>query len=332
MKSAFLLLFFLYALFPAGALAGEGDYGRYFAPLPKAAVNPDNPLNKEKIELGKMLFFDPRLSKSGLISCNTCHSLATGGVDNLPTSIGHRWQRGARNAPTVLNAALHTSQFWDGRAKDVEEQAKGPILNPIEMAASEDLTVERIASIPAYVNLFKKAFKGEPEPLLTYGNIARAIAAFERTLLTPSRFDKFLEGKNDALSKDELMGLDTFVSKGCVACHNGVGIGGNTFQKFSYNEDPGRFNVTKNESDRSFFRVASLRNVILTYPYFHDGGVWKIEEAVRIMGEKQLNIKLTGEEINEITAFLKALTGDPQGITIPQLPPSTDKTPLPDLN
>lgn len=309
----------------------EYDFGKIFSPLPKKAENPDNPLTFPKVELGRMLYFDPRLSKSSVISCNTCHNLATGGVDNLPTSVGHRWAIGPRNSPSVFNAALLTSQFWDGRAKDVEEQAKGPILNPSEMASTEELVIERLKSIPEYVEFFKKAFPGEEDPV-TYNNVAKAIAAFERTLMTQSRFDFYLSGKKDAITPSEVSGLTMFVAKGCVNCHNGVGVGGNSFQKFDYGEDYGRFNVTGQDSDKKVFRVASLRNVELTYPYFHDGKVATLEEAVKVMGQKQLNTELTAEEVRKIVRFLKTLTGTNTWVNVPVLPPSTDKTPPPDLN
>lgn len=307
------------------------DYSAYFKPLPKRAENPANPFNPAKIELGKMLYFDPRLSRSGFISCNSCHNLSTGGVDNLPTSIGHKWQLGPRNAPTVFNSALHFSQFWDGRAKDVEEQAKGPILNPKEMASTEELVLSKIKSIPEYVKLFKRAFPKDKNPV-TYDNIAKAIASFERTLITPSRFDDFLRGNKKALSKDEKNGLELFVNKGCVSCHNGVAIGGGMFQRFDYGTDEGRYEVTKNENDRKLFKVPSLRNIELTYPYFHDGSVWKLEDAVKIMGQKQLGIDLSETEIRYIVAFLKSLTGKNIKIELPILPPSRPETPAPDVN
>lgn len=316
---------------PVFSPAAEPDYTKYFKPLPMSVENPGNPSNPAKIELGRMLFFDPRLSKSGFISCASCHNLATGGVDNLPTSIGHKWQIGPRNAPSVYNAALHVAQFWDGRARDVEEQAQGPIKNPGEMAATEELALERVMSVPAYVALFREAFKEEATPI-TYVNLAKAIGAYERTLLTPSRFDDFLAGKKDALTSEEKKGLDLFVAKGCVACHNGAGIGGRTFQKFDYGTDMGRYEVTKNDAEKKFFRVASLRNVALTYPYFHDGKVWKLEEAVRIMADKQMGVKLADDEVNSIVAFLKSLTMKQTGVEVPILPPSTERTPKPDVN
>lgn len=325
------MILILAMIFIVSNLKSEENFSAFFKPLPKVAENSLNPFNPAKIKLGKMLYFDPRLSKSGFISCNSCHNLATGGVDNLPTSIGHKWQLGPRNAPTVFNAAVHFAQFWDGRAKDVEEQAKGPILNPKEMASTEELVLERIKSIPEYVKLFKRAFPKEKEPI-TYENIAKAIAVFERTLITPSRFDDFLKGNKKALSKEEKKGVELFVNKGCVSCHNGVAIGGGMFQRFDYGTDNGRYEVTKDENDKKLFKVASLRNVELTYPYFHDGSVWSLEEAVKIMGKKQLGIDLNEEEVKYIVLFLKSLTGKNLKFELPQLPPSTEKTPLPDVN
>ncbi|GIW48499.1 MAG: cytochrome-c peroxidase [Deltaproteobacteria bacterium] len=307
----------------------------FFKPLPKEIPAPsDNPTTPQKVQLGKKLFFDPRLSLSGVISCNTCHNISTYGVDNLETSIGHGFQRGSRNAPTVLNAGLHIAQFWDGRAKDLEEQAKGPILNPVEMAMPDEKSVvERIKSIPEYVDEFKKAFGGSQEPI-TYDNIARAIAAFERTLVTPSRFDRFLNGDTSALTEKEKEGLKLFISKGCVSCHNGIGVGGGMYQKFGivkpypYQKDLGRYEITKKEEDRYVFKVPSLRNVTRTYPYFHDGKVWNIKEAVRIMGEVQLGITLSEDEVDKIVAFLDSLTGEipKEALEIPVLPPATTDT------
>ncbi len=323
-----LLLLLITVIYPP---AQAEDLTEMFEPLPEVAESTENPVTEEKVELGKLLYFDPRLSRSGLISCNSCHSLATAGVDNLPTSVGHGWQIGGRNAPTVLNAAVLGSQFWDGRASTVEEQAKGPITNPIEMASTEELVVKRLSSIPEYVELFKKAFPNEKDPI-TLDNIAKAIAAFERTLMTPSPFDAYLKGDKSALTEDAKKGLRLFVKKGCVLCHNGVGIGGGSFQKFDYGTDEGRYTVTKNEKDRKVFRVAPLRNVALTYPYFHDGSVWSLEDAVRIMAKKQLGVKLSDREVKYIVAFLKSLTGKRPEITLPVLPPSSEKTPKPDVS
>ena len=323
---------------------------KYFQPLPEVVDNPENPVTKEKVELGKMLYYDPRLSKSGLISCNTCHNLATYGVDNLPTSVGHRWQIGPRNAPTTLNAALHVAQFWDGRARDVEEQAKGPVLNPIEMAMdSPEEVIKRLRSIPGYVELFKKAFPEHKEPL-TYDNVAKAIAAFERTLTTPSRFDEFLKGNLDALTREEKEGLRTFIRVGCASCHNGPALGGTMFTKFGIVEayweetrnyvtldkptmpmDVGRFAVTHKEEDLYVFKVPSLRNISRTYPYFHDGSVWNLEDAVQVMAKVQLGKELSKEDLTKVVAFLKALDGKipEHALKLPVLPPSSPATPHP---
>lgn len=316
-----------------------------FGVLPDSAINPKNPLNADKIALGKALYFDARLSKSGVISCNSCHNLATYGVDNLPTSPGHKWQFGGRNSPTSLNAALHGMQFWDGRAADVEAQAQGPILNPIEMATPhEAFAVDRISSIPTYQDWFKAAFPGEAKPI-TYLNIANAIAAFERTLLTPSRFDKYLKGDATALNDTEKKGMETFINAGCITCHMNSTVGGNMYQKFgvkkdywtltgSKNHDAGRSDITKSEADKYFFKVPSLRNVAQTYPYFHDGSIWDLKQAIAIMGELQLDKKFSEEELTNIEAFLKSLTGEIplEARTLPVLPASTSATTKPDFN
>jgi cytochrome c peroxidase len=316
-----------------------------FGVLPDKAENANNPLNDDKVKLGKMLYYEPRLSKSGWISCNSCHNLATYGVDNLPTSIGHKWNIGDRNAPTSFNAALHIAQFWDGRAADVEEQAKGPVLNPGEMASPhEQFAVDRIASIKEYAELFTKVFPGETNAL-TYNNIAKAIGAFERTLLTPSRFDEYMQGKADALNEQEKKGMQTFINSGCITCHMGSTVGGNMYQKFgvkkdywtltkSKKKDEGRAVVTKKPEDKYFFKVPSLRNVERTYPYFHDGSIWTLDEAVSIMGELQLDKKFTADEVADIVAFLKALTAPlPETAKeIPVLPASAANTSKPDFN
>ena len=309
----------------------------YFKPLPKEIPAPKgNPTTKEKVELGKKLYYDPRLSLSGVISCNTCHNLATYGVDNIPTSLGHKFMTGGRNAPTVLNAGFHIAQFWDGRAKDLEEQAKGPILAHVEMAMpNPDFVVLKLKTIPGYVEEFKKAFPNSDEPI-TYDNIAKAIAAFERTLTTPSRFDEFLKGETKALTKEEKEGLKLFIDKGCVNCHNGVAVGGGMFIKFGIHKpyptaDLGKYKITKQESDKFVFKVPSLRNIAMTYQYFHDGQVWDLKKAVKIMGETQLGVKLTDEEVEKIVAFLNSLTGEipEHALKLPILPPSTNETPKP---
>lgn len=289
-----------------------------------------------KIELGKKLFFEPRLSKSGWISCNSCHNLSAGGADNLPSSIGHKWQFGPINAPTVLNAKFNLAQFWDGRAKDLKEQAKGPIANPMEMASNHELAVSVLQSIPEYVQWFKEAYRVEK---ITLDNVADAIAAFEETLTTPnSRFDLWLKGY-DRISQIEQEGYDLFKNKGCIICHNGFGAGGASFQKFGiakpYDKDTqtiGRYNVTKNEKDKYVFKVPLLRNIALTAPYFHDGSTWSLSEAVKIMSEHQLGVTLPDTETNKIVAFLQTLTGDQPSIIVPTLPPSTAFTPKPNRN
>ena len=308
-----------------------------FAPLPEVAQNPNNPITEAKVHLGKMLYMDPRLSKNHDVSCNSCHHLDKFGVDGLPTSPGHRGQLGERNSPTVYNSALQFKQFWDGRAEDVEEQALGPILNPIEMAMpDEDQVLKVLNSIPEYQKSFRKAFPNEKQPL-TYKNVGRAIAAFERTLITPSRFDRFLNGDDYALTDLELEGLNTFATVGCTTCHNNVGIGGNSFQKLGLvkpfkTKDMGRFQVTKVEADKFLFKPPSLRNVAKTGPYFHDGSVKNLEEAIKLMGKHQLGIKLKKNQIKAIRAFLNSLTGEiPEYALKPiDLPASTADTPKPD--
>lgn len=314
------------------------DYLQHFEPITMKFVdNPDNPVTPVKVKLGKMLYHDPRLSKSGLFSCNTCHNLATYGVSNLPVDIGHKWALGPVNSGTVFNAAFYKAQFWDGRAKDLEEQAKGPILEPVEMAMpSEQAAVDRIKSIPEYRKLFAKAFPKDKEPL-TYDNIAKAIAAFERTLLTPSRFDKFLLGDKKVLNDEEKKGLKLFVDEGCASCHNGIALGGD-FQKLgvvkpykSTSPSKGRYDVTKKPEDMNVFKMTTLRNIEMTYPYFHDGQIWGLDEAVKIMADIQLGKTLKDDEVRAITAFLRSLTGEipKDALELPVLPPSTKDTPRP---
>lgn len=302
----------------------EAKAKKIFAPISTApAENPENPITEEKVKLGKMLYFDKRLSKEGNISCNSCHNLATGGVDNLSFSPGDDGGLGGRNSPTVLNAAFHSSQFWDGRMKDVEEQAGGPILNPVEMAIpSKEFLVERLSGIEAYKEMFAAAF---PESGISYWNVQQAIAAFERTLVTPSRFDDYLNGNSQALTIAEKEGLKTFMNTGCITCHNGAMLGGNSFQKFgqfkeywhytgSDKVDEGRFEVTKNEADKFMFKVPSLRNVEKTWPYFHDGSVEELSEAIDVMARVNLREQLSEDEIHSIETFLKSLTGElPEG-------------------
>lgn len=291
-----------------------------FNTLPAIAENPDNPITVEKVALGKTLYFENRLSKEGNISCNSCHNLDTYGVDNKPTSPGDGGELGGRNSPTCLNAAFHFAQFWDGRAKDVEEQAGGPIMNPIEMSMpDQDFVIKRLGKIKGYQPLFAAAYPGEKEPI-TYGNLQKAIAVFERKLVTPSRFDEYLAGDDFALTDQEKQGLKTFMDVGCTACHSGAVLGGTMYQKFglmgnywdftkSQKIDNGRFLVTKNEADKYMFKVPSLRNVEKTHPFFHDGSVADLNEAVKIIAKLQLNKDLTDQEVNDIVTFLKSLTG-----------------------
>lgn len=303
---------------------------------PITPIEPTKVENVAKVELGKLLYFDKRLSKSGVISCNSCHDLSLGGVDNTKTSIGHGWHIGPINAPTVYNAKYHLAQFWDGRAKDLKEQAGGPIQAPGEMGSTHELATKTIASIPGYKPYFKNAFGDEK---VSIDRITGAIAAFEETLVTPnSRFDQWLKGNDKAITKDELLGYETFKTKGCIGCHSGPAVGGNSFQKLGVvkpypndKETLGRFNVTKNPADKFVFKVPSLRNVDLTYPYFHDGSVWSLEEAVKIMAEIQLAQKLTNKETKQIVAFLKTLRGERASFELPLLPPSEPETPQPQI-
>jgi cytochrome c peroxidase len=293
----------------------------FFKPLPSVADNANNPVTESKVKLGKLLYYDARLSRTGNNSCNSCHNLANYGVDNKATSTGDAGKQGNRNSPTVFNAALHNMQFWDGRAKDVEEQAGMPILNSVEMAIPhKGFLVDRLSKIHPYPQMFKAAFPDQTRPL-TYENLQKAIAAFERTLLTPSRFDQFMQGDRNAITQDEKEGLKVFIASGCISCHNGVGIGGGSLQKFgivtdyrtltksSFN-DEGRKTVTKENSDKDLFKVPGLRNAAGTYPYFHDGSVANLDSAVKIMGKAQLNKTLSVTEEKQIVAFLNSLKGD----------------------
>ncbi|NMG36242.1 c-type cytochrome [Azoarcus sp. TTM-91] len=301
---------------------------------PIQPIQPAKVTNPAKVELGKRLFFDPRLSRSGFISCNSCHNLSMGGSDNLQTSIGHNWTKGPINAPTVLNSSMAVAQFWDGRAKDLKEQAGGPIANPGEMAFTHDLAVDVLQSIPGYVAEFKAVYGSSRVEI---DKVTDAIAAFEETLVTPgSAFDKWLQGDDKALNKRELAGYKLFKDSGCVACHNGPAVGGTSFQKMGLVEPyvtksgaEGRAGVTGKDEDRFNFKVPTLRNVELTYPYFHDGQAQTLEDAVDVMGRLQLGRKYSKEEIGQIVAFLKTLTGDQPSFILPLLPPSSNETPRP---
>ncbi len=312
-----------------------------FKPIPSMVPEvKGNPVTREKAELGRMLWFDPRLSASGILSCNSCHNLAAGGSDNVETSMGHGWQKGRRNSPTVLNSVFNAAQFWDGRVQDLRTQARGPIQGASEMAASPKHVVNVLKSIPEYQNRFRAAFSGENDPV-TFDNLAKAIEAFEATLITPaSRFDQFLEGNVAVLNDQEKHGLKLFMETGCTACHRGINLGGQDYFLFGAverpgrevlpPEDKGRFAVTRTTSDEYVFRAVPLRNVELTAPYFHSGKVWNLERAVAIMGVAQLGKELTVQETSDIAAFLRTLTGQQPRMELPVLPPSTEQTPRPE--
>jgi len=280
-------------------------------------VPADNPMSKSKTELGKQLYFDPALSKSGHISCNSCHNLGTWGVDNQARSIGHKWQRGGRNAPTSFNSGFWSAQFWDGRAPQLEDQAKGPPMNPVEMADdSEEELMSRLKEA-GYAPLFDKVFGKNS---LSFDNMAKAIAAFERTLLTPDApFDLYVQGKGN-ISKAAKRGMQKIAEIGCTSCHSGALFTNNTYQQFLYGTDDGRKSVTGKAEDDHFFRVQSWRNVAMTAPYFHDGSVKTLSEAVRIMAKVQLDTKLSDRDVTDIVAFLKTLTGKAPQVIYPVFP------------
>ena len=311
---------------------------KMFAPLPAEVPPPSGSLNGQQIDLGRMLFYEARLSTDQKISCNSCHGLDEYGVDGEPTSGGHKGQKGSRNSQTVYNAAGQVAQFWDGRAATVEEQAKGPVMNPVEMGMpSEKVVVAVLKSMPDYVQAFKAAFPTEKDPV-SFNNMAVAIGAFERKLLTPSRWDKFLQGDAAALTPAEKAGFNTFISAGCQACHAGALVGGATYEKLGVikpypdESDQGRFQVTKNEGDKMVFKVPSLRNIEKTGPYFHNGKVGTLTEAIERMAEYQVGKKLTDSQIQSIVTWLKSLTGvlPADYIKPPKLPPSSPRTPKPE--
>ena len=306
-----------------------------FAPLPKVSPSRSNTITAEKVALGRILYFDPRLSRSHTVSCNSCHDLAKYGVDHEPTSTGFRGQHGGRNAPTVYNAAAHFVQFWDGRAADVEAQAKGPMMNPVEMAApNEQYVVSVLSSMPEYVAKFRRAFPNQQNPV-TLDNAAKAIGAFERELMTPARWDQYLEGDKSALTDQEKAGFLTFVNAGCAACHNGALLGGNSYKKLGFakawpdSKDLGREQVTNAATDKLVFKVPSLRNITKTGPYFHNGSIPTLDMAIEKMSEYQLGHPLDKSDIESIATWMKTLTGrlPEELIQPPQLPKSTAQTP-----
>ncbi len=309
-----------------------------FQPLPEKAPEPaDNPGTASKIELGKQLYFDPRLSLDGTVSCNSCHNVMASGTDNKATSAGVAGKHGGRSAPTVWNSAFLSVQFWDGRADTLEDQAKGPILNPVEMAMpSEEAVIERLQKIPGYVSQFQDVFGKDG---LTYDNVAKAIGAFERVLITPNGpLDRYLKGDKSALSAAAKRGMKTFEEVGCNACHAGANFSGPSLpvgqgfyqrfptfsskydSKYQLTADEGRYEATKKEADKHMWRVPTLRNVALTAPYFHNGAVKTLDEAVRVMAKAQLSKELTEQQVANIVAFLNSLTGEFPQIAMPRLP------------
>jgi cytochrome c peroxidase len=287
-----------------------------FAPLPDVVESPGNPMTEAKIALGRTLYYEKRLSVDGTVSCNDCHHLDAYGADSGNVSAGVRGQLGGRNSPTVYNAAGHLAQFWDGRAADVEAQAKGPVLNPVEMAMPGEPAVLKVLSTdPTYPDMFRAAFPDEANPI-TYDNMGKAIGAFERKLVTPSRWDRFLQGEDSALTNEEKAGFNTFVATGCAACHNGPYVGGGMYQKAGVvnpwpdTSDVGREKVTQQMSDRMVFKVPSLRNIERTGPYFHNGNVVYLDSALTTMAHAQLGKHLTPEEVVSIKTWLGSLTGE----------------------
>lgn len=319
---------------PETVVAASKDFNprllRRFVPVRANLESAERPLTKARVELGRMLYYDVRLSKNQDLSCNSCHKLDEYGVDGEPTSPGDKGQRGGRNSPTVYHAAGYFTQFWDGRAVDVEEQAKGPILNPIEMGMpSAEAVVARLKAVPGYREAFSKAFPDAQDPI-TYDAVGIAIGAFERGLVTPSRWDQYLKGDQQALSADEVEGLKVFTNVGCMVCHTGEFLGGTSYQRAGAVEpwpnqaDVGRATVTKNPADRMMFKVPTLRNITKTAPYFHDGSAKTLDQAVRMMGKHQLGLELSDSEVSSIVAWLGALTGElpKEYIARPTLPAS----------
>lgn len=312
----------------------------YFEAIPTEPVAPEgNELTPARVDLGAMLFFDPRMSRSGLFSCQSCHNVGIAGVDGLEVSIGHGWQQGPRNAPTMLNAIFNIAQFWDGRAPDLAEQAKGPVQAGVEMNNTPENVVATLESMPGYVEAFAAAFPAEEAPI-SFDNFAVAIEAFEATLITPnSRFDQFLNGDDEAMTDQEKRGLAAFINTGCVSCHAGINFGGQDYFPFGLIERPGgsvlpegdrgRYEVTQTADDEYVFRAAPLRNVALTAPYFHSGVVWDLSEAVAVMSSSQLGTEMEDEQIEEIVAFLGTLTGEQPQVVHPILPVRGSNTPKP---
>lgn len=335
-------------LFPLSVIAFFATFGVEgfaFEALPKKPLFPkNNSFAPAKAELGKKLYFDPRISKTGTISCNSCHNVMLGGEDNRSFSFGVFGGKGGRSAPTVWNAAYNSVQFWDGRAASLEEQAKGPMVNPKEMGMdNHDLVIDRIRQIPGYVAEFKKVFGKEG---ITIDQVAQAIATYERTLVTPdSPFDLYMRGKKSALSEQAVRGMKWVQTTGCLACHSGANFSGpklpegqGFYQKFplipgseydakyQLTQDLGRFEVTQKEEDKNLWRVPTWRNIALTAPYFHNGSVRSLDEAVRVMAKTQLNKALADDQVKDIVAFLESLTGKLPEQSLPRLPTTPSST------
>ncbi|MCG6939920.1 MAG: c-type cytochrome [Thiohalocapsa sp.] len=312
----------------------------------------DNPQNDAKILLGKTLYFDPRFSEHGTLSCNSCHNVMAAGDDNRPNSIGMHDARGGRSAPTVWNAAFYSVQFWDGRAATLEDQAKGPVVNPVEMGMENlEAAMARLRQIDGYTPMFQAAFPGDDNPV-TADNAAKAVAAFERTLITPdSAYDRYARGDDSAMTEQQVRGMETFAELGCTACHSGANFSGpqlpmgtGFFQKFptypgsdyeakyDLTTDNGRFEATGNDADKHMWRVPTLRNVALTAPYFHNGSVPTLNEAVHVMAKTQLNKDLTDEQAADLVAFLNALSGDFPEMAMPRLPGTPGMSVIPPVD
>ena len=312
------------------------DAGLVAIPADKAAVmklidNPKNKLTPEKIELGKKLYFDPRLSKSGLISCNFCHNLGEGGDDGVSAAIGHGWTANPHhlNSPTVYNAVFAEKQFWDGRSPDLEDQAKGPTLAPPEMAATKEHIEKVVNSMPEYVSEFKKAYGKDAK--IDFNAITDTIGLFERTLVTPSRFDDFLNGDEKALTSAEKAGLKTFIDTGCASCHTGIAVGGG-MQGFALTAPYKYAKVGDFKGDANgMVKTPTLRNITQTAPYFHNGAIWSLKEAIQEMGRIQLGVAVSDADAAKIETFLKALDGRKPKVDYPMLPASTAMTPKPDV-
>ncbi|MGS2743378.1 cytochrome-c peroxidase [Halomonas sp. LS-001] len=313
------------AMISSGMLVADDlqNYKDRFEALPYLPPIPaDNSMTPEKIELGNMLFFEPRISSSGVISCATCHNPALGWADRIPRATGHDGQIGERNTPTVLNSGFLGSQFWDGREPDLEGQALGPIEADVEMAMDLDAALERLTEFDLYQQKFAAAFPDDEEPI-NADNLAHAMATFQRTLNTPnSTFDRYLHGDNKAISDQAKDGMVAFVDNGCIACHRGPALTDSQFHAIQVpgSKDLGRFIVTGEESDKYRFRTPTLRNVAVTYPYMNNGATETLEEAVAIMGKEMLGREFEQQTIDGITAFLHTLTGEMPGFEVPALP------------